>query len=51
MNETTILESDVNWAYGIMLALRNHKELPQAILNQIEGFIDHFHKTYYSDDE
>lgn len=41
-----ILRSDIDWAYGIMLALRECREIPPALDMQVDTFIDHYHKVY-----
>ena len=44
-----ILRSDIDWAYGILLALREYEvrqKLPNSLAMQVEGFIDHYHRIY-----
>ena len=42
----SIVRDDLDWAYGIMLAMREHPETPVGLYDQVEAFIDYYHRTY-----
>lgn len=47
--DLALMKADIEWAYGIFLALREGRETPDAMKNHIEAFIDHYHKIYDRD--
>ena len=44
-NMLPILKSDVEWAYGILLAVRE-STLDSKLKLQVDSFIDHYHRIY-----
>lgn len=40
-----ILRADIEWAYGIMLMVRE-LDLPKPVKAQVDTFLDHYHRIY-----